>query len=131
MILYKSFKSRNYNGYSLIETLIAVSIFAVVMVIAVDTSLSADEMMQTILRVETEMGRIRTEKWGARVIDIDILFFNNDIISHEHLKVPHPHLHERKFVLKPMAEIMPGFIHPVMKKRIWELLEILENNSTY
>ena len=62
------------------------------------------------------MGRIRNEKWGERIIDIDILYFGNEIINTADLKIPHPHLSERKFVLIPLVEISPDFIHPLLNK---------------
>ena len=69
------------------------------------------------------MGRVRNKKWEQRCIDIDILFFNNEIINEEGLKVPHPHLHERRFTLIPLCELMPKFIHPLLNKTIDQLLD--------
>ena len=86
------------------------------------TTLSAAELMKTILKVEQDLGRIRTVKWSPRIIDIDILFFGDEIISKHDLKIPHPELASRKFALTPLAEIAPDFIHPVLKKNIKELL---------
>src|SRR5690242_20556892 len=80
------------------------------------TTLSAAELMKTILKVEQDLGRVRTVKWSPRIIDIDILFFGNEIISRDDLKIPHPELANRKFALTPLAEIAPDFIHPVLKK---------------
>src|ERR1043166_4904962 len=91
-------------------------------VIILSTSLSPQEMMKKILSIEERMGRIRKKKWEARIIDIDILFFNESVISEPNLVVPHPGLHERKFTLVPLAELIPGFIHPVLKKSISEIL---------
>ena len=68
------------------------------------------------------MGRERIQKFGPRTIDIDILFFNSEIIEEPGLAVPHPQLHLRRFTLEPMNEIAPGFIHPVLKKSISDLL---------
>jgi 2-amino-4-hydroxy-6-hydroxymethyldihydropteridine diphosphokinase len=78
--------------------------------------------MDTLLQIERDMGRNRHEKWGPRIIDLDILFFDNRIINEEGLCVPHPHLHERDFVLKPMVEIAPDFMHPTIEKTMVELL---------
>jgi 2-amino-4-hydroxy-6-hydroxymethyldihydropteridine diphosphokinase len=86
------------------------------------TALSAAQLMQTILKIEKDMGRIRTIKWEPRIIDIDILFYGNQIISQSDLKIPDPELENRKFVLTPLAEIAPDFVHPVLKKNIKELL---------
>jgi 7,8-dihydro-6-hydroxymethylpterin-pyrophosphokinase len=79
--------------------------------------------LDLILDIELELGRIRLEKNGPRLIDIDILFYGNEIISDPRLKVPHPLLHERRFALAPMDNINPGFIHPVFNKTIRQLLE--------
>ena len=93
-------------------------------VIVVDTDFSAEALMKTILNIEANMGRIRTQKNAPREIDIDILFFNNDIIDLPELIVPHPLLQERKFVLIPLNEIAPSFKHPILIKTTQELLEI-------
>lgn len=63
-----------------------------------------------------DMGRLRKEKWGARVIDIDIIYFGDEIIASNQLIIPHPRMHERNFVLIPLAEISPDFVHPLLKK---------------
>jgi 2-amino-4-hydroxy-6-hydroxymethyldihydropteridine diphosphokinase len=69
------------------------------------------------------MGRVRHEKWEARKIDIDILLFNDEVIDEEDLSIPHPHMANRRFVLKPLADIAPNVVHPVYNKTIIELLE--------
>ena len=69
------------------------------------------------------MGRIRGEKWGDRTMDIDILYFGNEKFQSERLTIPHPFLQERRFVLEPLAEILPDFIHPILNKSNRELLE--------
>ena len=91
-------------------------------VIIVETSLTAAETMQAILSIEKKMGRLRTEKNAPRIIDIDILFFNDEIIDKPHLTIPHPEIHNRKFALIPMDEIAPGYMHPVLKSTIKNLL---------
>ena len=93
-------------------------------VIVVGTDFSAETLMETILTIESNMGRIRTQKNAPREIDIDILFFNNDIINLPDLVIPHPLLQERKFVLIPLNEIAPDFKHPILLKTTKELLEI-------
>ena len=93
-------------------------------VIVVNTNFSAEKLMETILKIEANMGRIRTQKNAPREIDIDILFFNNDIIDLPELIVPHPLLQERKFVLIPLNEIAPNYKHPILLKTNQELLEI-------
>ncbi len=98
-------------------------------IIVMETLLSATMLMKIILGIEKKAGRIRREKWAQRIIDIDILFFNDEIINEEHLHIPHRHLHERKFVLVPLMEIMPGFIHPVFLKPVSELFRQLKDTS--
>lgn len=80
-------------------------------------------LMDTLLSIEASMGRMRTAKMGPRIIDIDILFYNNLIINIPQLQLPHPRLHLRKFVLTPMAQIAPELEHPVFNKTIINLLE--------
>jgi len=91
-------------------------------VIVADTKLTAAQTMETILSIETAMGRIRTEKNAPRIIDIDILFFNKEIIHQKDLSIPHPAIHLRRFVLVPLNELAPDFIHPVLKKTNHQLL---------
>ena len=93
-------------------------------VIIIETILTADECITAILGIEKKMGRIRTEKNAPRIIDIDILFFNKDIINTKALIVPHPQLQNRRFVLIPLNELSPAFIHPVSKKTIHYLLRV-------
>ena len=88
----------------------------------ISTSLNARQLMRKILRIEKLMGRVRKEKLGPRIIDIDILFYNNEIHDLQFLKIPHPELQNRRFVLVPMAEMEPGLKHPVLKKTIAQLL---------
>lgn len=86
------------------------------------TNFSAGEVLYKALSIEEKMGRYRQEKFGPRIIDIDILLFNNDIIHKPGLIIPHPQLPFRRFALTPLAEIAAGFIHPILKKTISELL---------
>ena len=92
-------------------------------VIIVATTLPAEQTMQFILGIEEKMGRIRTTKNAPRIIDIDILFFNKEIIHTGLLDVPHPRLQERNFVLVPLNEISPNLKHPVLHKTMHWLLK--------
>jgi 2-amino-4-hydroxy-6-hydroxymethyldihydropteridine diphosphokinase len=91
-------------------------------VIMLDTQLSPEELLKEILAIELELGRERERKWGSRVIDIDILFYDDWIVNRPELKIPHPLLHERGFCLQPLNELAPEFMHPVLKKSVSCLL---------
>jgi 2-amino-4-hydroxy-6-hydroxymethyldihydropteridine diphosphokinase len=91
-------------------------------VIIAETKLDAAEAIQIILSIEKKMGRIRTTKNAPRIIDIDILFFNKDVIDTSILTVPHPQIQNRRFVLIPLNELSPNFIHPVLQKSLHTLL---------
>jgi len=93
------------------------------MVVEAETDLKPEELLKVLKKIEREMGREETFKWGPRSIDLDILFYNSKVIDTEELKIPHPYITVRNFVLKPLAEIAPHFIHPVIGKTIKELLE--------
>lgn len=97
-------------------------------VICIETSDSAHVLLKKALSIEEDLGRKRIHKWESRTIDIDILFFNSDIVQTPELIIPHPFLHERKFTLMPLAEIAENLIHPVFNKSIKELL--LNNSDT-
>ncbi|MEE8259444.1 MAG: 2-amino-4-hydroxy-6-hydroxymethyldihydropteridine diphosphokinase [Nitrospinaceae bacterium] len=88
----------------------------------ITTSLSPEELLRACLSIEQAMGRTRTKKWGPRIIDLDILFYDDLILKQEELEIPHPGIAERSFVLAPMNEIAPEFIHPKLKKSIQGLL---------
>ena len=89
------------------------------------TSLPAAELLTELLKVELGLGRHRTQKWGPRSIDLDLLLYADQIINAQSLIVPHPLMHERLFVLQPLAEIAPEVVHPILKKTIESLLEEL------
>jgi len=94
-------------------------------VVKLDTEKMPKQLLAGILHLEHEMGRQRRQKKGPRTIDLDILLFGNSIIQSPGLTVPHPAMHERRFVLEPLAEIAPELRHPVLKKTIQELREEL------
>ena len=94
----------------------------------ISTPLNARQLMRKILKIEKEMGRVRKEKLGPRIIDIDILLYENEIHDLRFLKIPHPEMHNRRFVLVPLAEIDPTLQHPVLKKSIAELIEECPDN---
>ncbi|MDD3629354.1 MAG: 2-amino-4-hydroxy-6-hydroxymethyldihydropteridine diphosphokinase [Actinomycetota bacterium] len=99
------------------------------MAVEIDSDLEPFELMKLISKIESELGRIRTKRWGPRVIDIDIIFYDYLIINEPDLKIPHPDMQNRFFVLKPLQEIAPDFVHPVLKKTITELLENLNSEG--
>lgn len=89
---------------------------------ALETSLTAYELLQALLAIETEQERTRNDRFGPRTLDLDILLYGNRIIHEPHLTIPHPRLHERVFMLGPLAEIAPSAVHPVFQRTIAELL---------
>lgn len=97
-------------------------------VITFKTEIPAPQLLRKILDIELVLGRKREEKWGSRTIDIDILFYGDEIINTKELKVPHPELHNRRFTLEPLAEIAPHLIHPVLKKAILAMKNELEDS---
>lgn len=92
-----------------------------------DCRFSAMELLAILLDVEKQLGRTRTEPWGARTIDLDLLLFDDQIIDEPQLQVPHPRMHERDFVLKPLAELAPEVVHPILGKSIRQILHEMEN----
>lgn len=90
--------------------------------IEIKTICSPQELLQKLLAIEEQLGRVRAEKWGPRLIDIDILLFANRIIQEERLVIPHPRMQDRKFALIPLCEIAPDFIHPQYHVSIKTLL---------
>lgn len=98
-------------------------------VVKIETGLIPRELLKTLLDIERNLGRIREIKWGPRIIDLDILLYDDLVIEEEGLAVPHPHLHERGFALTPLAEIAPGYVHPRLKKSISEILSVFKGSK--
>lgn len=97
--------------------------------IEVETAIGPEEVLDILLHIETMLGRERKEKWSSRLIDLDLLFFRDQIINSTELILPHPEITKRDFVLKPLSDIAPEFVHPVMKRTITELLSVVSINS--
>ena len=92
-------------------------------VIQIETQFSPEKLLEKIQQIEKRLGRKRTETWGDRTMDIDILYYGNEVIDTPDLTIPHPFIQERRFVLVPLAEILPDMIHPVLSKSNRKLLE--------
>jgi 2-amino-4-hydroxy-6-hydroxymethyldihydropteridine diphosphokinase len=92
-------------------------------VVMIDTQLPPPALLQKLLTIEEMLGRKRLEKYGPRIIDIDILLYGNEVVNEPHLKIPHPFLPDRRFALTPLCEIAPTLKHPVLHKTIAELLD--------
>ena len=91
--------------------------------VLLETALTADALLTGLLHTEETMGRKRVEKYGPRIIDIDILLYNNSVIKSPGLTVPHPQLQYRRFALAPLNEIASSIVHPVLNKTIQQLLQ--------
>ncbi|EOZ96910.1 2-amino-4-hydroxy-6- hydroxymethyldihydropteridine pyrophosphokinase [Indibacter alkaliphilus LW1] len=98
-------------------------------VLLIQTDESPLSVLEKILEIENLLGRTRAVKWGDRTMDIDILYFDEKVIETENLTIPHPHISNRRFVLVPLAEILPDLFHPVFKATNLQLLNICEDVS--
>jgi 2-amino-4-hydroxy-6-hydroxymethyldihydropteridine diphosphokinase len=96
-------------------------------VLFLETILTAERVMEICLEIEKKFLRVRQKKWESRIMDIDILFFNNEIIKTKKLQIPHPRMAERKFVLIPMVEIAPNLVHPLLDKSMTKMLSECED----
>ena len=95
----------------------------------IETVLNPLQLLEAVLKIEADLGRVRHEKWGSRLIDIDIILYGDQIVNEvDKLQIPHPEMQHRKFVLFPLAEIAPTVFHPVLKQPISELLVNLDDN---
>ena len=95
-------------------------------VVLLETGLLPENLLQRMLEIENSLGRQRTIQWGPRVIDLDLLCYDQLIMQSPNLIIPHPFLEKRRFVLEPMAEIAPDYVHPVLQKNIARLRDELE-----
>jgi len=97
----------------------------------IKTLLSTKDLMKTLIGIEDEMNRVRIIKWGPRIIDLDIIFYDDIISEDDYVTLPHPRMEEREFVLSPLKEIAPNKVHPILKKRVSKLLEEVKEISKH
>jgi 2-amino-4-hydroxy-6-hydroxymethyldihydropteridine diphosphokinase len=98
--------------------------------VIIETEIKPEELLGVLKRIEKQMGRKEVGRNGPRIIDLDILFYKNQIINKDNLRIPHPKIQERAFVLVPLAEIEPNFVHPICKKTIAQLLSELKYDKS-
>ena len=98
--------------------------------IAVRTTLSARRLLWLLQSIESKMGRVRTRRWGPRIIDLDILLYADDVVAEPGLTIPHPRMHLRWFALAPLAQIAPSARHPLLDATVAELLTCLESRGS-
>lgn len=91
------------------------------MAVEIETDLEPEELLSLLKKIEREIGRSSAERWGPRKIDIDILFYDDLVLKIPEFEIPHPHIADREFVLKPLSEIAPEKIHPLLKKSVKDL----------
>ena len=92
-------------------------------------TLEPEDLLDRLLAIEADLGRVRREHWGSRAIDLDLLLYDDRILETERLTVPHPLMHRRRFVLEPLAHIAPGVPHPVLGRTVGELLATLDGED--
>jgi len=98
-------------------------------VIKIETDLEAPDLLRSLKTIESQLGRLKTFRWGPRTIDLDILLFDQEELQTEELTIPHPFIQERQFVLVPLVEIDQNLAHPVLKKTVQELLKNLKEDQ--
>ena len=99
------------------------------LVLAVDTIHCPEKLLEIVLAIEQELGRIRYEKWGSRLIDIDIILYGDEVIDKgDLLQIPHPEMQNRKFVMLPLTEIAPDLVHPILNKRMVDILSTITDD---
>ena len=98
-------------------------------VASLTTDTSPQDLLKRLLAIEADMGRVRRERWGPRNIDLDILLFGREIIRESNLKIPHPRMHLRRFVLEPMTQLAPDLVHPVLGLSMKMLLNNLPDDD--
>ncbi len=99
------------------------------LVVLIETDLKPLPLLDYLLDIEQKLGRERNEKWSPRTIDLDILLYDKLIVNSDRLTLPHPRMHQRRFVLVPLAQIDPNLAHPLLKKSVAELLRLCPNQS--
>src|SRR5262245_27329745 len=95
----------------------------------IETDLSPRSLLDLLLKIEHSLGRVRRERYGPRTLDLDVLLYGDQVIHEPGLEVPHPRMHERRFVLAPLAGIAPEVLHPVLRRSVRELLARLESSE--
>ena len=98
-------------------------------VVELETALSPQQLLSCLQKIESALGRKRTKKWASRTIDLDILFFDKRIVNEERLQIPHPEMHRRRFVLLPLSELAPQFVHPLLGSTVADLLAGLADDK--
>lgn len=94
-----------------------------------ETCLAPEALLRELLRIEASLGRVRRERWGPRLLDLDLILFDNLVLTTPTLQIPHPRMHERAFVLVPLAEIAPAWVDPISGKTLAQLAEAVDRSG--